>query len=1214
MSCTPRRAARLLRLPGAALALWLAACPSPGIDVYDTDGDGTADSSDCGPTDPAVHPDAADDVGNGVDDNCDGVDGVDADGDGHASEATGGDDCNDGEPAEFPGAPEVEENGIDEDCDGADLVCDFDGDGLRAATCGGLDCDDGAAACGLDCSDDDADGFAVCSGDCDDGNAGRSPEADEACDGVDTDCDGTLLAGEEDSDGDGARTCDPDPDCDDADPLRFPGNPELCDGLDGDCDPATWAGGDEGDGDGDGDLACSDCDDADPGRTRLNLDGDPVSSCDGDCDDLEPLAYPGAPDGAADELDNNCDGVPGVDGDGDGHAGTATGGADCDDGAPGIHPGAAELCDAEDQDCDGLVDEDFDLDGDGVTTCLGDCDDANASVLPGAVELCDGLDGDCDGAVPADEVDGDGDGVPLCLDCVDGDPSVHPAAAEVCDGADQDCDGDADEGFDVDGDGVTSCGGDCDDGNPAVVPGAAEVCDGLDTDCDVATTVLGGELDADGDGWIVCAGYVDHDGLDPAGQPIAGGEDCDDDEPVVHPGAVEDCDGLDGDCDPGVSAAPAEVDVDGDQHLPCGPFVSRGAFNAAGLLLVGGDDCDDLEPARHPAHAEVCDGLDNDCDGATTAVGGEDDGDLDRYLPCAAFVDVGALNAASAVLLGGGDCDDAAPLTWPGNPEICDGVADDCDPATVPDAPEDDADGDQYVACSGFVDVGAVNASGEPLLGGLDCDDADPAQWPGRWEPTAYPDESAPVDLSCDGVDGTSLLWAQVGLVGPLGDSAATSVAGGGDVDGDGLDDLLIGARLADHPPVGTGGAVFVVLGASLEPGEDLELEDAHAILYGESPGDQAGMAVAWAGDVDGDGLDDVLVGAPSHDGPWTGSGRVYLLLGASLLAGGVMQLADADFIFSQVPQSNDWYLGNEFSSAGDVDGDGLDDVLLGGTGWSTGGAYVFLGADLDTPGEVLTSEAHARLMDDTGGTYAGSAVAGLGDVDGDGLDDVAIGAYGHAGSGSQSGRAWIFLGPSLAAGGLLPVESADIALISEGAGNAVGSALAPAGDVDGDGLADLLVGGHFNDDIMQGNGKVYVVLGADLPQSGSFPMAFSHAAIFGNFVNAYLGEELGAAGDVDGDGLADVVVGSYRDDEGAKDAGKAWLFYGSSLASGGVYSVEEADAAFVGEGVEDRSGAGGTSLGDVDGDGLDDLLIGAPQNTDGGAAAGKAYVLLSPF
>jgi len=264
--------------------------------------------------------------------------------------------------------------------------------------------------------------------------------------------------------------------------------------------------------------------------------------------------------------------------DGDGYATPE----DCAPLDPTVFPGAWEACNGRDDDCDGEVDELYDLDGDGFLAddagcrALGveiDCDDLDANAHPGAEEVADnGRDDDCDGRV--DETpDSDGDGFEAAEDCDDTNPFIYPGAAEACDGLDNDCDGAADEDWDHDGDGVAGCAGDCDDSDPTNSPAIAEACDGRDNDCDGQVDE---DFDEDGDGWTTCAG------------------DCDDFRADVHPGAEELCDGVDNDCD---DRSSEDGDLDGD-----------------GVSWCDGD-CDDSDPAIYPGAEETCDGLDDDCNG-----------------------------------------------------------------------------------------------------------------------------------------------------------------------------------------------------------------------------------------------------------------------------------------------------------------------------------------------------------------------------------------------------------------------------------------------------------------------------------------------------------------------------------------------------------------------------------------------------------------------
>ena len=354
--------------------------------------------------------------------------------------------------------------------------------------------------------DEDGDGVEETE-DCDDEDPSAYPGAVEQCDDIDNDCDGVVdndpvyVTYYTDLDGDGyggesVESCDGQPegtvgsggDCNDEHELMFPGAPERCNDLDDDCDGdvdeevvfITVYNDLDGDGYGASSSSFEECDGVPEGATTRS----------GDCDDGNDQVFPSAPE-QCNDMDDDCDGAIDEDvvhlewwpdGDGDGYgdgsvepevtcdwapSGFVGNDDDCDDGETTVNPGAPELCDEADNDCDGSVDEDveyqnwfLDEDGDGygdpeteVDSCKGppgdayiergrDCDDAEPLVYPGAIEYCDGILNDCNGqTLEGEETDVDADGVPVCLDCNDTNPTIYPGAPELCDGFDHDCDG-----------------------------------------------------------------------------------------------------------------------------------------------------------------------------------------------------------------------------------------------------------------------------------------------------------------------------------------------------------------------------------------------------------------------------------------------------------------------------------------------------------------------------------------------------------------------------------------------------------------------------------------------------------------------------------------------------------------------------------------------------------------------------------------------------
>jgi len=1189
-----------------ALLLSIPACEG-GSDLYDFDGDGSPDSEDCAPEDAEVRPGAQDPI-DGVDQDCDGVDGHDGDGDGYAADVAvpvEQRDCNDSDPSAFPGAADtVDAEGRDTNCDGVDGI-DGDGDGFASQGSGGLDCDD------------------------------ADPE----------------LSAPQDRDGDGSTDCAGD--CDDFDPLVHPGLVEACDGVDTDCDGELLAG--ETDGDGDGSLGCDDCDDADPDRERLDIDGDGVTTCAGDCDDEAAPVHPFAADLAGDALDTNCDDVDGIDADGDGWAGTSSGGADCDDLDPAVTPetdadgdgstacggdcddadptrapSLFELCaTGVDEDCDGVVDLDADLDGDGYDPCTGDCDEASVVTHPGAFDSwgdalgldtdCDGVDGtdldgdgypgdapesaeeyDCDDGDPLiSPFDGDGDGLDPCAgDCDDADPFRYAGAEEeACDGIDSDCvedpeeqDGDGDGELacaddcddadaalntaDLDGDGYSTCGPDggaetgdedCDDADPTRYPGAAEACDGADSDCIGAAQ----EEDADGDGWVPCAPWVG------AAPEILGGGDCDDDDPSVDPADL-DGDGLsscDGDCDEGDPAVyPGAPDsscdgVDSD----CVPDAAELDDDGDGVTPCDGD-CDDGNADVYPGAPELCDGLDNDCNGSIAFTEYDDDGD--SFGECA------------------GDCDDGAVEVYPGAPELCNELDDDCDGLTEVEEAVD-LDGDGFTVCQG------------------DCDDLDPGRWAGN---PAWEELQLGLDEDCSGYGGNSLEWAHARILGLTpGSSTARPLGSYPDLDGDGLDELLVGVPNSD-PLDYREGTIYVVLGAELAAGGDVSLADAHARLIGVAREDQAGFAATALADLDGDGLPELAVSSVAADDGGSSSGTVYVVLGSALAGGGDILLASA---FARLigEDVND-NAGTQLLAVGDLDGGGLEDLLVSAP-WNdaassnAGAVYLVLGETLAGGGDHDLADAHATLWGELPGDTVGGALSPAGDIDGDGLDDLAIGAWSSDAAGHDAGAVYLVLASDLVAGGEWSLAAAHGRLLGAWTSDLTGESVAAVGDLDGDGLTDLLVGARGNDVGANNAGLVYLVLGSSLTAGGDVDLDTAFARFVGGSEGGGVGRAVLGPGDVDGDGLPDLVMTAPFEDLPAQSAGAAWLVPGSVALVGGAFDLEDTAYRFAGEGGGDNAGIFLLGPGDVDGDGLDDFLVGSPGLDASGENAGGVHLVL---
>jgi hypothetical protein len=641
-------------------------------------------------------------VCNGLDDNCDGVadNGFDLDGDGFLSCAACNNamncDCNDSDPAIKPGAVELCDT-IDANCNGRlddvptrrCFAGQFVSPDTYTNTCPGPMCQPkGICTAGTqECSMQGA--WGACAGALLPAN---DPAAGELlCDMRDEDCDGVVDDGNFDQDNDGVKSCEGD--CNDNDPTVLPGALELCDGKDNDCDTVVDGlntGCFEGPAYARGKGLCRD-------GTQTCVNGVGSGVCLGQVLPA-PLPDGGVPQFVADggvndpELtcdakDEDCDGIvdDGFDLDRDG---VTTCAGDCDDQDAFNKPSAAEMCDCKDNNCNSQIDEGnvcraapcHDFDFDRLTNCQGDCDDSNGAIGPQRTEVVgNGKDDDCDGAIDED-TDEDGDGYSTGQsDCDDHFAAINPGAVEVCDGFDNNCNNRVDEGFDQDGDSATTCAGDCDDTKPERSPFKLETCGNLvDDNCDGRVDE---DTDADGDGVTTCQG------------------DCNDFLAAVHPAAgavtaaVEVCDGQDnncngradegfdvdadnvavcfGDCDDtDANVNPNQYEVPGNSKDDnCNGKVDEGSID----VDVDGfppmcGDCNDADPAINPHATEVCDRVDNNCDSYVDAVPG-------NAALCAVCFDADRDGQTNC----DGDCNDADPSIYRGATEMCDVKDNDCD-------------------------------------------------------------------------------------------------------------------------------------------------------------------------------------------------------------------------------------------------------------------------------------------------------------------------------------------------------------------------------------------------------------------------------------------------------------------------------------------------------------------------------------------------------
>lgn len=404
-------------------------------------------------------------------------------------------------------------------------------------------------------------------------------------------------------------------------------------------------------------------------------------------------------------------------------------------------------------------------------------------------------------------------------------------------------------------------------------------------------------------------------------------------------------------------------------------------------------------------------------------------------------------------------------------------------------------------------------------------------------------------------------------------------VTGAGDINGDGYDDVIIGAPYYDHGEENEG-LVFVFHGSptglpiDASWSAEANQEDAHL-----------GSSAAAAGDINGDGYGDIIIGAPNFDGAQSNSGRVYVHYGSQ---NGLM---DAPAWIADAEEANAQF-GIVVAGVGDVNGDGYADVMASAPRGASNQGYVavYFGSPAGlppTPNWIVQGDQLACNF--------GAAAAGAGDVNGDGFHDIIIGAFTYDNGGSDEGRAWLYYG---SATGI----SSTPAWSCEGDQDHawLGGSVAGAGDVNGDGFADIIVGAYGYDvppsDVDAGEALLF--LGSE---SGLTPLP--SRSLPGTQANARFAYAVAGAGDINGDGFADIIIGAQFHDAGQTDEGKAFLYFGSGE---GLLPA----AAWSGESDQElaRYGNSVAGAGDINGDGFGDIIVGASNYTLDDTHEGMAY------
>jgi len=475
------------------------------------------------------------------------------------------------------------------------------------------------------------------------------------------------------------------------------------------------------------------------------------------------------------------------------------------------------------------------------------------------------------------------------------------------------------------------------------------------------------------------------------------------------------------------------------------------------------------------------------------------------------------------------------------------------------------------------------------------------------------------------------------------GDDSGRSVSSAGDINGDGIDDLIIGARRADPNGIDSAGETYVVFGKSGGFDATLNLSQLDGsngfVLNGIDQRDFAGDSVSAAGDINGDGIDDLIIGAPFADPNGIHyAGETYVVFGKSGAFDATLNLSQLDgsngFVLNGIDERD--FSGDPVSAAGDINGDGIDDLIIGAPYAdpngidSAGETYVVFGKSGGFDASFNLSQLNGSngfvLNGIDEGDSSGRSVSGAGDINGDGIDDLIIGASSADPNGIDSaGETYVVFGKSGGFDATLNLSqlngSNGFVLNGIDFGDGSGDPVSGAGDINGDGIDDLIIGAdRANPNGKYRAGETYVVFG----NQGGFDASVDLSQLNGSngfVINGidfrdFSGYSVSGAGDINGDGIDDLIIGaSSADPNGNYRAGETYIVFGNQGGFDASVDLSQLNGSngFVLNGIDQRdtSGRSVSGAGDINGDGIDDLIIGAPEaDPNGISAAGETYIV----